>query len=185
MISDDHYNTLSIASVGPATLLDSKKEHFHSETLALRNPVDNSDIEGTRFTSRYEKYTNKPNLYQSGDIEGSTSKILIKPVIGRVNYSLRNDDIPGAKTEILDPMLRTNRHVDPLMPKYSLPSYAAAEPYQPKFIRDTLVISDIDGSAPIPRLHTTVKLSYEHQPKDILGLTDIEGSNADYKHYIT
>ena len=37
---------------------------------------------------------------------------------------------------IKDRMMKTNRHVNPLEPEYSLPSYATAEIPETKFIKD-------------------------------------------------
>jgi len=71
-------------------------------------------------------------------------------------------------------MLRTERHVNPLMPQYKLPGYVSAEPHQPKFIHDNIDCSDIDGSQPRVR-----KL---FPPTDKLSVDDIEGARADYRY---
>lgn len=84
------------------------------------------------------------------------------------------DDIEGTRYTIRDRMLRTERHVDPLMPQYKLPGFVCAEPYQPKFIHDNIDYSDVKGSQPRIR-----KLP---APKDKLSVDDIEGARADFSY---
>lgn len=89
----------------------------------------------------------------------------------RESFSLKTDDISGAKPflksyqytnktdysnnttgiEKASPQsrnLQTARIVNPLTPEYKLPSFSTRSYTPPKFLRDSLDISDIKGSAP-------------------------------------
>ena len=89
--------------------------------------------------------TNKPDMYDTSDVAGSKPKSLRT---GRnvMDTALYVDDIDGARTFIKDKMLRTGRHVDPLAPRYQLPGYEMFPHDVPKFTRDTLDVSDVDGA---------------------------------------
>lgn len=165
---ETNYNSLSLASFGPATLDDSKRREV---VLNKRDSFDPSDIEGTRFVNKHERFANKYNTVEP-PISGSTSKVLSKSRNVRDN-TLYIDDIEGTRRKVKDRMARTNRHVDPLQPQYELPRYVATEPVIPKFVRDEFLIDDIEG--------TRSKPLYPNRPKDILSVNDIEGAKADWK----
>jgi len=57
-------------------------------------------------------------------------------------------------------MMRTKRHVNPLVPEYDLPKFHTTSLIEPKFIRDTLDISDIDGTKTKPIKTNTFKIRY-------------------------
>ena len=65
-------------------------------------------------------------------------------------------------------MFATNRVIDPLMPNYKLPSYEAPPPYVPKFIRDNMDCSDVEGAT--PARHNRYKM------RDTISVADIEGA---------
>eukprot|EP01035_Chromulina_nebulosa_P017405 gene17405-22954_t len=168
MSQDEEYLTLSIASIGPATL-----PNVSTKVHALHKTNDISDIEGSKYESKYEKYTNKP-AYNPLDVPGSQPRQLIKPRNGP-NYSLYIDDIEGSRYAIRDKMLLSKRHIDPLVPEYKLPSYIPAIPYEQKFIRDNIDVSDVDG--------TKSKPLYYRKTRDSYKVDDIDGTKADYKNH--
>jgi len=66
---------------------------------------------------------------------------------------------------------RTNRIIDPLSPVYALPSYSITKPEEPKFLRDTLYIRDIDGAFALP------EVSYIKE-RNVDPYTEIPGTKA-------
>ena len=76
--------------------------------------------------------------------------------IKKTSNPLYVDDIEGAKPKCTD--FRTRRVVDPLCPKYMLPSASEVvmDPGR-KFIRDTMEIQDINGK----RSHTLMSRGRE------------------------
>ena len=58
------------------------------------------------------------------------------------------DDIEGSRPH--PRTFKTSRVVNPLVPEYRLPSVVVAPPLQPKFIRDSIDNSDIEGVTPKP-----------------------------------
>lgn len=105
----------------------------------------NLDIEGSsprEFGSFNQKidYTNK-----NDDIERSSPKKLhIK--LNKPEYNLSNENIDFSSPNCLK--IKTTRHLNPLEPKYSLPVSTNLTVDPPRFIRDNIQISDIEGSCP-------------------------------------
>lgn len=166
MTDADHYTTLSIASLGAATLSKPDPKPF-----AVKQINEIGDIDGARSSTKYKHFYNKPQFLQS-DVPGSTSKVLSHSRNVRDN-SLYIDDIEGTRHTIKDRMMRTNRHVDPLMPQYNLPSYVSSDPPHPKFIKDQMDLSDIEGTAPrVKKVFST---------RDNISVTDIEGAQASWR----
>lgn len=69
-------------------------------------------------------------------------------------------------------MLTTKRHTNPLVPEYDLPTYKAAAPFEPKFIRDAHDVSDIDGAKP--------KIPRTFEPRETFR-NDIVGAQANWR----
>ena len=157
----DQYVTMSIASLGESTLPRRDSRPFQEKKIN-----DISDIDGARSGPKYQHYFNKPQFLQS-DVQGSTSKSLSWSRNVRDN-SLYIDDIDGTRHSIKDRMMRTSRHVDPLVPAYPLPSYVPAEDPPTKFIKDPLDHSDIDGSYSKPKK--------QFAPRDTMKIDDIAGT---------
>lgn len=103
----------------------------------------NLDIEGSSprrigaFNQKID-YTNK-----NDDIERSCPKLL-HVGLNKPEYNLRNDDIEFSMPGCVK--IKTTRHLNPLEPKYSLPKSEALPFEVPKFIRDNIQISDIEGA---------------------------------------
>jgi hypothetical protein len=164
-MSDLQYTTMNIMSMGPSTL-----EKPQPRVYATKNTMDISDIDGARAKVRYN-FTNKPPLLQS-DVPGSTSKVLIHGKNSRDNQ-LYIDDIEGTRHSVKDRMLRSGRHVDPLMPNYKLPSYSEGQYPVGKFIKEQLNHDDIEGSH--------VKSIAQRATRDNISVDDIVGAQANYR----
>ena len=162
-----NYTSMSIATFGPCTI-----QTEHKKLSIERNPIDCSDIEGTKPFDKYSTIVNKPDLYYPADIPGSSSKRLHKDVNYR-DTSLCIDDIEGARARIRDKFHLTKRRVDPLNPDYPLPSYQPAQHYEPKFLRDSINVSDIEGAT-----STTKKV---FATRDTMQTGDIVGAQACYR----
>lgn len=164
---DDRYFSMSITSFGPCTLPQKKPVEIQT-----RQVNQTADVEGaTQPPSRYERFGNRPEFSQS-DVLGSTSKPLIRGRNCRDN-ALFIDDIPGARPKVLNKFVFTNRCINPLEPEYKLPSFEAHEPYEPKFIRDTMNISDIDG--------TKTKPLHKYETRDLYHVDDIVGAQPNWR----
>ena len=105
----------------------------------------NLDIEGSsprKFGAFNQKidYTNK-----NDDIEKSSPKILHLK-LNKPEYNLSNSDIEFSKPNCVT--CKIKRHLNPLEPKYNLPKSPEYPPYEPKFIRDSINVSDIEGAKP-------------------------------------
>ena len=105
----------------------------------------NLDIEGSsprKFGAFNQKrdYTN-----QNDDIEKSSPKQL-HVQLKKPNYNLSNSDIELSQPTCVKTKIK--RHLNPLEPKYLLPKCPEYPPYQPKFIRDSISIKDIEGTNP-------------------------------------
>jgi hypothetical protein len=159
---DDRYFTMSIATLGPSTLPKRADKVF-----AEKITNDISDIDGaSRTMSRYERFVNKPIINDAIEVAGSTSKPLTHARNCRDNQ-LYIDDIDGTRPHIKNRILMTKRHVDPLNPEYTLPAFQPIDPHEPKFLRNTLDISDIDGTKSKPLYKSATRDTYTNS--DIIG----------------
>jgi hypothetical protein len=126
----------------------------------------NLDIEGSsprKFGAFHQKidYTNK-----NDDIEKSSPKKLVlnlkKPI-----YNLSNSDIEFSCPNCVKTKIK--RHLNPLEPKYTLPSSPEYLPYEIKFIKDSLNSDDIEGSKP-------KKVIGKMKSRDIMRTVDVKDS---------
>ena len=163
---DDLYFSMSIASFGSSTIPLVTRER----AVRITNQI--SDIEGaSRTATKYERYSNKP--IPVSDIPGSTSRPLTR-TRNTIDNTLNVDDIEGARARVTDKMNMTRRRVNPLSPDYDLPSFEPAKPYEPKFLRETMDFSDIEGTKTRPLLRVA--------PRDNTNRTDdILGSSSSYR----
>ena len=168
MSDPDQYVTMSIASLGASTLTQRNNPNF-----VERKTNDISDIEGTCYASKYEKYSHK-QPYQSSDIPGSTPKQLIRTLKNVTDNTLQVDDIPGTRFFIRDKMLATKRSINPLNPQYNLPKFKQIDSLKTHFIRDNIDYTDVEGS-------TVPIKDYSHKIiRNQLDTNDIEGTKAGY-----
>ncbi|POM60834.1 hypothetical protein PHPALM_30256 [Phytophthora palmivora] len=114
-------------------------------------------------------YINKPHFYDVHDIKGSTSMEL-HPKNWRAGSDDRFKQLPIEGTTSHPAGFHTNRVVNPLEPNYKLPSFTKAPSVEPKFLRDSYNVSDIEG--------TSIKIRDIQHPRDGLKLNDIAGAQA-------
>ena len=104
------------------------------------------DIEGASPRSN-SIFTNKIDYtLKNEDIEKTSPKRIIPEKTNKPNFNLSNKDIEGTEPRGHH-CFNTSRHVDPLNPKYPLPSCPNKYPLPvPMFLRDTLDVRDIPGA---------------------------------------
>ena len=104
------------------------------------------DIEGAAPRSN-SIFTNKIDYsLKKEDIEKTSPKQIIPEKTNRPNFNLSNKDIEGTEPRGHH-CFSTSRHLDPLNPRYPLPSCNDKfPPLVPKFLRDTLDVKDIPGA---------------------------------------
>ena len=85
------------------------------------------------------------NLFND-DIEGSGPRML-HIGLSKPEYNLTNADIEGTKTQV-QKFVTKREPSNPLNPVYKLASYTVVPHEVPKFIRDGMLIGDIEGSKP-------------------------------------
>ena len=100
----------------------------------------NLDIEGSS-PRKFSYYLNKINfINKNSDIEKSSPKNYY-PYTNKVSFSLTNDDIELSKPQCNKNL--SNRHTNPLTPKYTISNLTLLPIEVPKFIRDNINIKDI------------------------------------------
>jgi hypothetical protein len=105
----------------------------------------NLDIESS-MPRRFGVFTNKVDFINKvDDIERTNPKILHYP-LNKPEYNLTNKDIEKSSPQMEH--LKTKRCTNPLQPKYNLPKVEEYPADIPKFIRDSIDISDITGARP-------------------------------------
>ena len=160
------WQTLSCTSAGPATLADQKRP---PRPYAVKFTNNVSDIDGARSTVPYsDRYSNKPT-FNNADVAGSVSRPLTHSRNVR-DLSLYIDDIDGTRHSIKYRMMRTKRHVNPLVPEYDLPSFVPARVPEVPFMRDSMNSDDVEGSRPKPL--------QKFQLRDNISTDDIVGAQA-------
>ncbi|OMJ92055.1 hypothetical protein SteCoe_5260 [Stentor coeruleus] len=138
----------------------------------LMGSLQTEDIIGAQPLLKGYQYLNKPEyINQTQDIEKAYPKQLHQK-LRKPNLSLEISDIEGTKSRHLE--FTTNRVVNPLNPVYKLPSYETRAVTPPKFIRDTLMNDDIEGSKP--------KKVDKWQTRDQISIKDIDGARAKLQH---
>mmetsp|Transcript_18597 Transcript_18597/g.43316 ORF Transcript_18597/g.43316 Transcript_18597/m.43316 type:complete len:469 (-) Transcript_18597:199-1605(-) len=164
---DDRFFTMSLGTVGPSTI-DNKANTLNLGAGGRRiNRTD--DIDGAQPTYKSQEFMNKRQFYDPSDIKGARSNTLHRQTNVRDN-TMRVDDIDGAVPTPYT--FVTKREVDPLVPKYKLPSYQPAPDAPPKFVRDSYNVSDIAGTKPKPLFRFQQRNST---------VNDIEGAQPGWK----
>ena len=162
-MSTDMFTTMSIASFGACTIPKPETKVFSNKQT---NRID--DIKGAQPARKFDgDYSYKQDVMKVDDIKGARSNPLIWTRENVPDRSLLIDDIEGTRCKIAKGMSTTNRHVNPLIPEYKLPSFEAASPTitksraeleafdvkSPKFTsiaatRDSYGVADILGAQP-------------------------------------
>ena len=107
-------------------------------------------------------------INKTDDIDRSCPKLL-HVGLNKPEYNLRNDDIEFSVPGCVK--IKTNRHVNPLEPRYQLPKTEQIPFDIPKFIRDPIPVDDIDGAKPR-------KIMSKWVARDNLRKDDIKGAST-------
>jgi hypothetical protein len=156
---------MSIASFGESTLPKETKRVW-----ATKETNKTSDVDGAQPS--ITPVWKKPDLWDNSDVSGAQSMKLHRSR-NVENTSLKVDDIDGAQAKIRDKMLLTKRSINPMEPNYKLPSCTPAAHEEPRFLRNTLNIDDIEKARPtIPRVYDM---------RDPISVHDIVGAQANWR----
>ena len=163
---------MSLQSTGASTI---PNHSLTTRPLSLTGHGTNytGDIPGSSPSRKMDRFTSKPDLYSVADIKGTMPSQLHRRT-NSVDYTLKCDDIAGSQARGTNhPQARSANPVDPLTPQYKLPSYERPAEVQPKFLRDTLDITDIGG--------TRARPLYKYPTRENFKVDDIEGARAGWK----
>jgi hypothetical protein len=124
------------------------------------------DIEGARYVP--PTIHPRDTHLDIADIDGARVKPMVNPDRPAVDIMAKLD-IPGSKPRIFRQLPHSNRMVNPVDPKYDLPSFNPPKIPPPPFIRDKMYNDDVEGAHP---------MSYKSDkpPKDIMMVDDIPGT---------
>ena len=146
-------DTMFLSTIGPN---DAPMKKFKQLDTSRDWSINlyNLDIEGSsprRFGALNQKidFTNK-----NDDIERSWPKQL-HVGLNKPEYNLKNNDIEKSSPGCVE--IRTNRHTNPLEPKYNLAKTEDFPPEIPRFIRDSIEVKDIEGAQPTKKISLGVK----------------------------
>lgn len=169
---DERWMTMSLASPGKPTL-DNQKSPPKPYSIKVTNRVN--DIEGAFAKNHYDKWPTKDVMSYVVPGANSPTRTHARNV---ADLSLCVDDIEGARFYPVGGMERTKRNLNPLNPKYSLPSYTVPintfDQLQNQTIRDPLFVGDIDG--------VSSNAFSRNQTRDIISVSDIPGASANFEH---
>ncbi|CAD8177716.1 unnamed protein product [Paramecium pentaurelia] len=154
-----------------STIKNQKREFIYDNRAQSTMSIEG--IDGAAPKLKPYQYINKEQFCnRDDDIPGTKSRPLIR-YTNRSDNQLMIDDIKGTRPQICK--FQTNRQpIDPLEPIYKIPSYEQAEPYNPKFIRDSYNVTDIEGTQP-----SIINPRLKKQP---IPLPEIEGSHSKQLH---
>ncbi len=146
-------DTMFLSTIGPKDAPLKKFKQLDT-TRDWSINLYNLDIEGSsprRFGALNQKidFTNK-----NDDIERSWPKQL-HVGLNKPEYNLKNNDIEKSSPGCVE--IKTNRHTNPLEPKYNLPKTEDYPPEIPRFIRDHINVNDIEGAQPTKKISLDVK----------------------------
>lgn len=79
---------------------------------------------------------------------GSGPRMLHVGLENKPEYNLTNADIEGSKTHIVK-FVTSRVPSNPLNPVYKLASFKYVAPEPLKFVRDAMLVDDIEGSKPL------------------------------------
>jgi hypothetical protein len=124
------------------------------------------DIEGARYVP--PTIHPRDTCLDISDIDGARVKPMVNPDRPAVDIMAKLD-IPGSKPRIFRQLPHSNRMLNPVDPKYELPSFTPPKIPPPPFIRDKMYNDDVEGAHP---------MSYKSDkpPKDIMMIDDIAGT---------
>jgi len=158
-------NTLSLQN---STNIDFNYPSLNRKDLMYLSTLTNNDFKMRKFKQLHTNRNWSINLYNL-DIEGSSPR-KFGAFNQKIDYSNKNDDIDKSSPRRLHIKLnkpeynlsnsdieyshphcvkcKITRHLNPLEPKYNLPTSPEYPPYEPRFIRDSMKVDDIEGAKP-------------------------------------
>lgn len=158
-------NTLSLQN---STNIDFNYPSLNRKDLMYLSTLTNNDFKMRKFKQLHTNRNWSINLYNL-DIEGSSPR-KFGAFNQKIDYTNKNDDIDKSSPRRLHIKLnkpeynlsnsdieysqphcvkcKITRHLDPLEPKYNLPTSPEYPPYKPRFIRDSMKVDDIQGAKP-------------------------------------
>jgi hypothetical protein len=170
----DNFKSMTLGNQGPSIVLNLPKAgaNVRTETNKLE------DIERTKPMLKAYQYTNKPNRYNTDDIDGAQSRQLHPQNPYKVlSRDLDVSDIAGTKPKAYS--FQTNRQTNPLYPNdYKLPGcetdYKTPNGvFEGKQLREFQGTQDIRGAQPKP------VFKYSQRQND--QVDDIEGTQVGWK----
>ncbi|CAD8154622.1 unnamed protein product [Paramecium pentaurelia] len=174
-----------------STIKNQKRDYIYENRSQSTMTIQG--IDGAAPKLKPYQYLNKEQFCnRDDDIPGTKSRPLIRSS-NRSDNQLMVDDIKGTRPKVNK--FSTNRDpVNPLEPVYKIASYEQAEPLQPKFIRDSYNVQDIEGAQPSfmnpklkkqPVIMEEVEGSHPRQlflPKDYVDSLQVKDINNDQLH---
>ena len=161
-------NNSNILKTQNSTNIDFNYPSLNRKDLMYLSTVNNNDFPLRKFKQLHTKRNWSINLYNL-DIEGSSPR-KFGAFNQKIDYINKNDDIEKSSPKQLHIKLKKpeynlsnsdiefsqpncvtctiKRHLNPLEPKYTLSKSPEYPPYEPRFIRDTIDVKDIDGAKP-------------------------------------
>ena len=158
-------NTLSLQN---STNIDFNYPSLNRKDLMYLSTLTNNDFKMRKFKQLHTNRNWSINLYNL-DIEGSSPR-KFGAFNQKIDYTNKNDDIDKSSPRRLHIKLnkpeynlsnsdieysqphcvkcKITRHLNPLEPKYNLPTSPEYPPYEPRFIRDSIKVDDIEGAKP-------------------------------------
>lgn len=93
--------------------------------------------------------------------------------LNKAEYNLTNEDIEGTKPNCVK-FKSLRQPSNPLNPQYKLQSFQFVPPPPPKFVRDTMLHDDVDGSHPKP--------TSSYATRNYITTADIDGASPKKPH---
>ncbi|CAM9740433.1 unnamed protein product, partial [Choristocarpus tenellus] len=168
----ERFMTMNLMSSGPCTIAKDFTSYGRAvRRLNTRDHHSTSDVDGAQPFSRTNILKNKPNFHNVADISG-TQSVRLHQNTNKPDRALYLDDIEGSRPRN-KALFRTVRCINPLVPEYNLPTFAAAPVVVPKFTRDSFDVSDIEG--------TKSRSLYRFAQRENHVVDDIEGAQVGWK----
>lgn len=146
-------NTMYLSSINPQDAKIRPFKKINTQRDWSTN-LYNLDIESS-MPRTFGIFTNKVDFINKvDDIEKSNPKILHYP-LNKPEYNLYNKDIEKSSPDVNQ--FKSKRNTNPLQPKYKLSKLEDYPPEVPKFIRDSIDVSDIEGASPSKTNYLKVK----------------------------
>ena len=153
-----------------------EKEGCRSRRDAPCNPLRVDDIAGATVP-RAKVRANAPNFHDTQDIGGASPKRQHRKLRNKPDFLSDNRDIEGSQPTLGDRFYYTNRHVDPLEPRYAMPGGTEGQQphHRPRFLHDGYQVNDIEGAQP--------RKKRQYKTRDPINVHDITGAQAGWRPF--